>query len=92
VIGSQQSSNSQRLAETGRACGRPSHLIEDETEIDTAWLNDLLAVGVTAGASTPESTVVAVLQRLRGLGFLELIELTQTTERVRFPTPSVTSF
>ena len=63
VIGSRNSSNSNRLVETARAGGVPSHLIDDETEIDEAWLEGgIEVVGITSGASAPEKLVA---ERLR---------------------------
>ena len=57
VIGSRNSSNSNRLVETSRAAGTPAHLIDDETEIDEAWLEGARTVGITSGASAPEKLV-----------------------------------
>jgi 4-hydroxy-3-methylbut-2-en-1-yl diphosphate reductase len=60
VIGSRNSSNSNRLVDVARAAGVRSHLIDDETEIDEAWLDGVETVGVTSGASAPESLVERV--------------------------------
>src|SRR5205823_1681905 len=57
VIGSRNSSNSNRLVEVAHANGVASHLIDDETEIDEAWLDGAEVVGVTSGASAPERLV-----------------------------------
>ena len=54
VIGSPTSSNANRLVEVARNAGTPARLIEDADDIDPAWLDDVRAVGLTAGASTPE--------------------------------------
>ena len=62
VIGSRNSSNSNRLVETARAGGVPSYLIDDETEIDEAWLDGVAIVGITSGASAPEKLVAARLR------------------------------
>ena len=69
VIGSRNSSNSNRLVETARAAGVGGHLIDDETEIDEGWLEGVEVVGVTSGASAPEKLVERVCDwfRLRGV-------------------------
>jgi 4-hydroxy-3-methylbut-2-enyl diphosphate reductase len=74
VIGSRNSSNSNRLVETARAGGVPSYLIDDETEIDAAWIEDGMAVvGITSGASAPEKLVQRVCDWFaeRGVGDIE---------------------
>jgi 4-hydroxy-3-methylbut-2-enyl diphosphate reductase len=68
VIGSQNSSNSNRLVETARAAGVEAHLIEDETGIDERWLEQARTVGLTSGASAPERLVVRVCDWFRGRG------------------------
>lgn len=60
VIGSRNSSNSNRLVEVARAAGVPAYLIDDETEIDEAWLEGATTVGLTSGASAPEKLVERV--------------------------------
>ena len=62
VIGSRNSSNSNRLVEVARALGVEAHLVDDEREIDEAWLDGPRVVGITSGASAPESLVVARLR------------------------------
>ncbi|MGH3373056.1 MAG: 4-hydroxy-3-methylbut-2-enyl diphosphate reductase, partial [Nocardioidaceae bacterium] len=61
VIGSDNSSNSKRLMEVSRALGTPAHLIDDQTEIDPAWVDGAETVGVTSGASAPEWLVDRVV-------------------------------
>ena len=68
VIGSINSSNSNRLVEVARACGAAARLVEDETAIDAALLEGVRTVGVTAGASAPEYLVDRVVEALRSLG------------------------
>src|SRR5204863_4837804 len=70
VIGSRNSSNSNRLVEVARAAGVAAHLIDDETEIDEQWLEDVKTVGLTSGASAPERLVERVCEwfRVRGVG------------------------
>jgi 4-hydroxy-3-methylbut-2-enyl diphosphate reductase len=68
VIGSRNSSNSNRLVEVARAAGVDAHLIDDETEIDEAWLDDVTTVGLTSGASAPEKLVERVCDWFRARG------------------------
>ena len=65
VIGSRNSSNSNRLVEVARANGTPAYLIDDEGEIDEVWLVGVVSVGVTSGASVPESLVGGVVSWFR---------------------------
>jgi 4-hydroxy-3-methylbut-2-enyl diphosphate reductase len=87
VVGSANSSNSNRLVEVAEREGCEAHLIDDPTEIDPGWIIDAGTVGVTAGASAPETLVGEVVAALGGLGPLELEEDAVTTERVRFRAP-----
>jgi 4-hydroxy-3-methylbut-2-enyl diphosphate reductase len=64
VVGSQNSSNSRRLVETAKEKGTPAYLIDDQSQLDPAWLNGKEAVLVTAGASAPDHLVQALVQRL----------------------------
>jgi 4-hydroxy-3-methylbut-2-enyl diphosphate reductase len=79
VIGSRNSSNSNRLVETARAAGTSAHLIDDETEIDEAWLDGVESVGITSGASAPEKLVARVCDWFRARG-VEDIEPHRTVE------------
>ncbi len=65
VIGAQNSSNCNRLREVAQQVGVPSHLINDASLIEPAWLDGVERVGITSGASTPESLVEAVIDRLK---------------------------
>lgn len=87
VIGSHNSSNSQRLREVSLSAGVPAHVINDESEIDARWLEGAAVVGVTAGASAPEPLVVGVLNHLRALGATEIEELPADDENVSFALP-----
>jgi 4-hydroxy-3-methylbut-2-enyl diphosphate reductase len=87
VIGSQNSSNSQRLREVSTAANIPAHLINDETEIDPGWLEGVEIVGVTAGASAPEEFVQRVIKYLRSQGATEVEELNVQDEDVHFSIP-----
>ncbi len=87
VIGSQNSSNSQRLREVSTAASVPAHLINDETEIDPKWLEGVEVVGVTAGASAPEEFVQRVITHLRAHGAQIVEELSAEDEDVHFAIP-----
>ncbi|HSV12757.1 MAG TPA: 4-hydroxy-3-methylbut-2-enyl diphosphate reductase, partial [Tepidisphaeraceae bacterium] len=65
VVGSRNSSNSQRLVETAKLAGRSAYLIDDESELDPNWLQGKKAVLITAGASAPEHLVRALVERLQ---------------------------
>ena len=84
VIGSDNSSNSNRLAEVARDLGTPAHLIDDETEVDPAWLDGAEVVGLTSGASAPERLIERVLTWLAGLGVTEVEEVRLAEEHLRF--------
>jgi 4-hydroxy-3-methylbut-2-enyl diphosphate reductase len=87
VIGSDNSSNSNRLVEVSRAAGTAAYLIDDESEIDPSWLRGVETVGVTSGASAPEWLVEGVVGHLRGLGATEVEELLVTEEQMAFGLP-----
>ena len=87
VVGSPNSSNSNRLVEIAAAAGTPAHLIDGPEEIRDEWLEGAGAVGVTAGASAPESLVRAVVARLRERGAGAARELPGEAERVVFRLP-----
>jgi 4-hydroxy-3-methylbut-2-enyl diphosphate reductase len=88
VIGSRNSSNSNRLAEVSRERGTPAHLVDDESEVDPAWLQGARVVGLTSGASAPEWLVTRMLDRLASWGFDHVEQATVTEERVRFALPA----
>jgi 4-hydroxy-3-methylbut-2-en-1-yl diphosphate reductase len=87
VIGSQNSSNSNRLVEVARARGVNAHLIDDESEIEEAWLRGVETVGVTSGASAPESLVHRVVGWFRERGVTEVEEVDAPSEDVSFRLP-----
>ena len=88
VIGSQNSSNSNRLREIGLDNDVPSYLIDDHTCIEPQWFDGVGAVGITAGASAPESLVQDLIDRLRQLGDVQVEHLDGVEERVHFKMPA----
>lgn len=87
VIGSQNSSNSQRLREVALAAGKPAYLVNDETEIDSAWFQDVETIGVTAGASAPNELVQRVITYLHSTGVESVETLESEDEQVSFALP-----
>ncbi|MDA0739952.1 MAG: 4-hydroxy-3-methylbut-2-enyl diphosphate reductase [Nitrospirae bacterium] len=87
VIGSPNSSNSNRLRELAERFSIPSYLIDSYKDIQSEWLNDVDAVGITAGASAPEVLVTEVVSYLKGLGASEVEELKVVEEDVEFLLP-----
>ncbi len=87
VIGSRNSSNSNRLVEVGRAAGVEAHLIEDETEIDESWLDGAETIGLTSGASAPEHLVRRVCEWFRARGVEEIQAAGPVIENVFFRLP-----
>ena len=87
VVGSPNSSNSNRLREVAEQFGVPAYLIDNASQIDPDWLDGRKRVGVTAGASAPEVLVDAVIARLRELGAASVRTLDGTPENVNFPLP-----
>ncbi len=88
VIGSVNSSNSNRLAEVAQEAGTPAYLVDDETEVRPEWLAEADVVGVTSGASAPEWLVDRMIEFLREQGATEVEELRLTDEDVRFSKPA----
>jgi 4-hydroxy-3-methylbut-2-en-1-yl diphosphate reductase len=87
VIGSDNSSNSKRLAEVAQSLGARSYLIDDETEIDPAWIEGVSTVGITSGASAPEWLVDRVVGWFRERGATEVEEVRVVDEDVHFALP-----
>jgi len=88
VVGSRTSSNANRLVEVARDRGVDAYLIDDETDLDPAWLGGHETVGLTAGASSPELLVDQVFERLAELGFTERAEVEIAREDVVFRLPA----
>ena len=88
VIGSKNSSNSNRLKEIADNQGKPAYLIDSSDDIDEQWLDNINSVGVTAGASAPEVLVQEVVSFLMSKGGVEIIEVEGAKEDVNFPVPA----
>ena len=87
VIGSPNSSNSNRLRELGEHCGIDSYLIDAAADINPDWLRNANAIGITAGASAPEVLVEEVVSYLKTYGNAEVEDLTVIEEDVEFLLP-----
>jgi 4-hydroxy-3-methylbut-2-enyl diphosphate reductase len=87
VVGSANSSNSNRLVEVAQRAGVAARLIEDANDVDASWLDGVNSLGLTAGASAPEVLVEQVSQRLSSFGFTNHRDLDLIREDVRFTLP-----
>jgi len=87
VIGSKNSSNSNRLAEVAQAAGARAYLIDDISQIDATWLVGVESIGITAGASAPEYLVDEVVKYFRAHGVTDIEEIEAVTEEVSFALP-----
>ena len=87
VVGSPNSSNSNRLREVAQNLGREAYLVDRAEDIDPAWVAGKRTIGVTAGASAPESVVQDVIVRLQRMGVARVRELEGISEAVTFPLP-----
>ncbi|MEA9392812.1 4-hydroxy-3-methylbut-2-enyl diphosphate reductase [Acerihabitans sp. TG2] len=87
VVGSKNSSNSNRLAELAQRVGKPAYLIDAATDIQPEWLQNIATIGVTAGASAPDILVKEVISRLQELGGSASEELVGREENVVFEVP-----
>ncbi len=88
VVGSRNSSNSNRLREIGQELGKPAYLIEDASALRPDWFDAVSSVGLTAGASAPETLVQGVLDGLRDIRPIEVSTLAGVAENVRFKFPA----
>ena len=87
VVGSRNSSNSNRLREVAENLGLPAYMVDNADDLDPRWVAGQKRIGVTAGASAPEILVQGVITRLRGLGATEVSEMDGIAETVVFPLP-----
>jgi 4-hydroxy-3-methylbut-2-enyl diphosphate reductase len=88
VVGSRNSSNSNRLVEVAQRAGCDARLLDDESQLDPSWLRGVRTIGVTAGASSPERIVQRVVRALEVLGPLQRSERSVANETVRFALPA----
>jgi 4-hydroxy-3-methylbut-2-en-1-yl diphosphate reductase len=88
VVGSQNSSNSQRLREVALDAGaRAAYLVDFAAEIQDGWLDGAATIGVTSGASVPDELVMEVLDVLAERGFADVVEVTTAEEKLTFSLP-----
>ncbi|WIO73649.1 4-hydroxy-3-methylbut-2-enyl diphosphate reductase [Porticoccaceae bacterium LTM1] len=87
VVGSPNSSNSNRLRELAERCGASAYLIDSDQDIDPKWLDGVQRIGITAGASAPEVLVKSVVSRLQELGAKVPSEMDGRVENIRFSIP-----
>jgi 4-hydroxy-3-methylbut-2-enyl diphosphate reductase len=87
VVGANYSSNSKRLCEIGQEIGIPSYLVADGSEIDRAWFDGVTVVGLTAGASAPESLVQSVIDALREIDEVTVTTMDGVEENIEFRLP-----
>jgi 4-hydroxy-3-methylbut-2-en-1-yl diphosphate reductase len=87
VIGSRNSSNSQRLVDVARAAGAQAHLIDNESQVRETWLTGVRVVGISSGASAPEELVARLIEFFRARGTREVEEFEVLREDVRFMLP-----
>lgn len=88
VVGAANSSNSNRLRDLAESLGKPAWLVGDATQIDPRWLEGLTSIGLTAGASAPETLVEGVIAKLASLRPIRLSELDGARENVAFSLPA----
>ena len=87
VVGSPNSSNSNRLREVAAKAGTAAHMVDNAGQLRAEWLQGKPRIGVTAGASAPEILVEGVIARLRELGANSVTALDGVAENVNFPLP-----
>jgi len=87
VVGSPNSSNSNRLREVAANHGVPAYMIDQAEELEPQWVEGKQRIGLTAGASAPENLVIAVIEQLKSFGATRVSELSGTPENVTFHLP-----
>ena len=88
VVGSRNSSNSNRLREIGSEMGVPSYLVDDGADIDPSWVKGAQTIGVTSGASAPESLVESVIEAIAAIRPLSVTQLEGVAENIEFTLPA----
>jgi 4-hydroxy-3-methylbut-2-enyl diphosphate reductase len=89
VVGSKNSSNSNRLREVAESVGARAYLIDGADEIEESWFSGVKTVGVTAGASAPDVSIRGVVDFLKDIGASEFEEVVSVEEKIRFPLPKI---
>ena len=89
VVGSPNSSNSNRLKEIAEKLGKPAYLVDSPEELNRSWLQGIETIGLTAGASAPEELVGLVMEQLKSWGAGETVEDDGMPEKVTFPLPKM---
>ena len=87
VVGSPTSSNSNRLAELSNRLGTVAYMVDGPDDVQSAWFEGKVRVGLTAGASAPEVLVQAVIERIRALGAISVRKMDGVVENLKFPLP-----
>ena len=87
VIGSKNSSNSNRLREIAENANKPAYLIDGTNDIDPSWLDGINSIGVTAGASAPEVLVQSIINKLKAYGAINVIDSAGVEESITFKIP-----
>ena len=87
VVGSPNSSNSNRLREVAANQGTPAYMVDQAADLDPRWIAGKKRIGVTAGASAPEVLVNELVERLQALGATRVVESEGISERVTFQLP-----
>ena len=86
-MGSENSSNSNRLKEISTRAGVPSYLLDSADDLDIKWLSNKKNIGLTAGASAPEILVQSIINKLKGFGAIKVIESQGVEENITFKIP-----
>tara|TARA_Y100001936_G_scaffold247112_1_gene292297 strand:+ start:279 stop:1220 length:942 start_codon:yes stop_codon:yes gene_type:complete len=87
VVGSENSSNSNRLKEISTRAGVPSYLLDSANDLDVSWLKNKKNIGLTAGASAPEVLVQSIINKLKGCGAMNVINSDGVEENITFKIP-----
>ncbi len=87
VVGSPTSSNSNRLREVARKLGTDAYMVDNADELQAAWFDGKLRVGLTAGASAPDILVQQVMERIKSLGAIAVRKMDGIEETIKFPLP-----
>ena len=87
MVGSENSSNSNRLKEISTRSGVPSYLLDSADDLDVKWLSNKKNIGLTAGASSPEILVQSIINKLKAYGAINVINATGVEESITFKIP-----